>query len=272
MALGKNLKKQQLIPEKKKTGKAKVTEKEVKKAGTTEQASRASVKKSKPTGQKKTNKTVNKKTTGVQKEPKSGLKRRASKQHKTEIAAPPKLMVQSAKERERIRSKFQGQLNAMKGRQINVVVFTLSRASFALEIDSIVEVVVTPQIIPMPYTPPYVEGISNIRGETMVMINLEKKFSLEETRNEHSPMLAYSVIIEGEHYDAGILVNEVPSARTVNGDNIESAAQLIAQHTLDEAYIKGLIEIDGRSVFLLDAEELIESENIRTAAEMVPDK
>ena len=69
-------------------------------------------------------------------------------------------------------------------RRIQLIIFKLGTEEYALSIDQIKEVVLTPRIAKMPQTPSYIKGVANIRGNIIAILDLEQKFGIEQTRED----------------------------------------------------------------------------------------
>jgi len=96
------------------------------------------------------------------------------------------------------------------GRILQLVVFKLGEEEYALTIDQIKEVVITPGIARVPHTNEFVRGVANIRGTIITILDLEKKFELallSPTTN-----YLYTLVIESDTHKVGILVREGPAS------------------------------------------------------------
>src|SRR6478752_3903251 len=72
------------------------------------------------------------------------------------------------------------------GRRIQLIIFKLGTEEYALSIDQIKEVVLTPRIARMPQTPSYIKGVANIRGSIIAILDLEQKFGIEKQEKNNS--------------------------------------------------------------------------------------
>lgn len=166
--------------------------------------------------------------------------------------------------RMRLRENFNEQLAEMRGRKVHLIVFSLHGRQFALEIDKTSEVVKTSAISPLPHVPEYIQGVTNIRGSVVIALDLAAKFGISNDTSVDNP---YTVVIESNDYKIGLLVPEVPETLIINGDDISSAAGMIADTARDETYIKGIIKLQEKMIFFLDIEELVEGNKVAVLPE-----
>ncbi|WP_109829500.1 chemotaxis protein CheW [Reichenbachiella versicolor] len=176
-------------------------------------------------------------------------------------------------ERQRLQAKFDDEILSYKGKELQLVTFTIGDERYAIDIDAIKEVVPIPQIAKIPHAPLFIKGVANIRGVIMVIIDLDYKFKYK-TEKEDSAVLAnkegvYTVVIKGSIFNAAIIVNEVPTTLKVSGDNMVSSAGLLGHTALDETYIKGLIKTDIGMVIYLDIKELIEDNDVKVMSQTI---
>lgn len=264
MALGKNVKKDKLIPSKpKKTQAAKA--KTGKKASAKTPGIAASV------AEKKAKKVVRKVVKKVVNQPKQEL----PVVEEPILTRPQRtlpanyLTKEEMEERKRLKAKYDHDILQLKGQSIQLIVFKLGGERYALEIDKVKEIVPVPEVSKLPKAPKYMKGVANIRGNVMVIMDLEDKFEL--FKSEEIIAKSFALVIKNDRFKAGILVSEVPTTLKVQGDVIESSSGIMSNTVLDETFIKGLIKQEEGMIILLDIIELIESDEIRVIAESVED-
>ncbi|UXX79504.1 chemotaxis protein CheW [Reichenbachiella carrageenanivorans] len=283
MALGKNVKKDKLIPSKPKKEEQAVETKAVKKTAS------KPAKKAAPKTKKVVKEPVVKKA--ATKSKKTSVKPTAAKppvESKVEVlevaaVAESPILTQAKRvlpanfltkeemeQRNRLKAKYDQEIKQLKGKSIQLIVFRLGGERYALEIDKVKEIVPAPTVSQLPRAPKYMKGVANIRGSVMVIMDLEEKFELFKSEEDIKEKL-FTLVIKNERFKAGILVNEVPTTLKVQGDIIESSSGIMNNTVLDETFIKGLIKNEDGMIILLDIIELIESDEVRVIAESVKD-
>lgn len=137
-----------------------------------------------------------------------------------------------------------------------IVVFRLGQEEYGLPIDQIKEVVITPTITRMPQTPPFVQGVANIRGNVIALLDLETKFGLQRNNDSVHSGNRYTLVIESEEFKMGILVREVPNTLSISSADIESSIFINDQQS-EQAYITGIVKLDKRLVIMIDIFKVI---------------
>jgi purine-binding chemotaxis protein CheW len=140
-----------------------------------------------------------------------------------------------------------------------VIVFKQGNEEYALHIDQIKEVVITPSITYMPQTPSYIRGVANIRGNIIAIIDLEEKFNLGRTLGESTDR-NYTLVVESNEFKMGILVREVPLTITVQPSEFDESVNIISDVNSNVNYIKGIIKREGKLIILIDIFNVMEAE------------
>lgn len=149
------------------------------------------------------------------------------------------------------------------GARVQLIIFKLGGEEYALEIDQIKEVVLTPGIAQIPQTPPYIKGVANIRGNIIAIIDLEEKFGLDNVTNIATAQ--YTLVVENENFKVGILVKEVPNTLSVGEKSIDYSSTALQYSNLDEQCIKGIVKSGDRMIIMVDMIKMMESEELKKA-------
>lgn len=158
-------------------------------------------------------------------------------------------------------------LEALRARgNIHVIIMQLGDGKYGFDIDSIQEVVFTPKMSEMPNAPDFVAGVASVREETMMFLDLGRKFDLQSDVTGDKKG-SYSIIVESDHYIVGILSDNMPTTMVVKGQSIEGLEGSYAENSLDESFVEGLVKVNGSVVFLVDINALIESDKVSAIAD-----
>ena len=149
------------------------------------------------------------------------------------------------------------------GKRIQLIVFKLAGEEYALPIDDIKEVVLTPGIAKVPQTPSYIKGVANIRGNLIAIVDLEEKFGLRKAEDGSISSGNYTLVIEGQDVKIGVLVKEVPNTLSINTNNIDNSSGIMKYSSLDESAIKGIVKVDNRMVILIDVLTMMQTQEIK---------
>ncbi len=159
------------------------------------------------------------------------------------------------------------ELNHVKKYQL--IVFKLEGQEYALFIDQIKEVVITPPLTPVPLTPPYIKGVANVRGEILAMIDLGERFGLKKQEQESTlKKLNFTLVIADEEKKMGLLVEELPQTISIlETDMIQPS--LIYQTEEEKNYIQSIARLQTkentqRLIIVIDLSKIILKEEVNT--------
>lgn len=150
---------------------------------------------------------------------------------------------------------------AETGERIQLIIFKLGKEEYAMNIDQIKEVVLTPKIARVPQTADYIKGVANIRGNIIAIMDLEERFNLTSVSQANAH---YTLVVESEEFKVGILVKEVPNTLTIRTTDIDDSSDIIRYSALDERCIRGIVKSQDRMIIMIDMFELLSiDENIK---------
>lgn len=153
------------------------------------------------------------------------------------------------------------------GDTIQLVVFRQGDEEYALQIDQIKEVVITPHITKMPQTPSYVKGVANIRGNIIAILDLEEKFGLKRTEAAANDK-NFTLVIESDEFKAGVLVKEVPNTLAVNTVDIDETVYVIQDASTEQNYISGIVKKGDRLIILIDILKVVNESDMNAVAKV----
>lgn len=133
-----------------------------------------------------------------------------------------------------------------------IIVFRLGEEEYALSIDQIKEVVITPAIARIPLAQSYIKGVGNIRGNVLAIIDLAERFGLSQNEEISHGSHKYTLVVASDEYKMGILVKEVPHTLRVSATDIDESPSIIQNGTLEAGCIKGIIKSGSRMIVLID--------------------
>lgn len=154
-----------------------------------------------------------------------------------------------------------------KGKLVQLIIFKLGNEEYALHIDQIKEVVLTPGIAKIPQTPKYIRGVANIRGNVIAIVDLESKFNLQDESALENPQTGqYTLVVESDSFKIGVLVMEVPNTLTVSENDIDKSSTVLQYSNLDQDCIKGIVKSGNRMIIMVDMIKMMESEDLNKVA------
>ncbi len=141
------------------------------------------------------------------------------------------------------------------------VVFHLQDEEYALTIQSVKEIIRPPEIVRVPRAPSYVEGVINIRGDILPVINLRRKLNLPAGEKDDRSRI---VVVDMHGISTGLVVDAVREVRRISADQIDPVPAILRAH-METGYLAGVVKFTelGRTILLLSLQ------NILTAAEQM---
>lgn len=142
-----------------------------------------------------------------------------------------------------------------------VVSFRIGRELFGVYIHIVQEIVRVPEITPVPEMPGFVEGVINLRGKIVSIIDLSKRLKIESsTRTKASRIL----IVEVEKKTVGLLVDAVTEILRIPPESIEPAPDIVT--SVGAEYIMGVGKLPDKLIILLDLKNILKTEEIKRLA------
>ncbi|WMW25557.1 chemotaxis protein CheW [Methanolobus sediminis] len=147
---------------------------------------------------------------------------------------------------------------------LQMVVFQLGGEEFGVEIMKVQEIIRMPEITQIPQSPEFVEGVINLRGRIIVVINLDKRFNLASKEvDSHSRIIVVEI---GENV-VGMIVDSVNEVLRIPKSSVEPAPELVTS-SISREYITGVGKIDDRLLILLDLAKVMNKKEVAEIANL----
>lgn len=140
---------------------------------------------------------------------------------------------------------------------VHLIVFKLGGEEYGIRIEQVKEVTITPDIARMPRTPDFIKGVANIRGDIIAIMDLEGRFKITPSETTNNNRQTYTLVIETDNYNMGILVREVPQSLTVAVSKIDKTPGLIQEVNVSENFIDGIAKVGSRLIIVLDIRKIL---------------
>ncbi len=143
-----------------------------------------------------------------------------------------------------------------------LVVFDLAHEHYGVDISAVEGIIKMQAITAVPRAPQFVEGVTNLRGKVLPVIDLRRRFGLPP---EEATKDTRIVVVEMNGATVGIVVDGVSEVLRVSPDSIEPPSPIVT--TVDSAFIRGIAKIAERLVILLDLSKVLsadEKANLQT--------
>lgn len=145
--------------------------------------------------------------------------------------------------------------------QLQLVTFEVGAEQFAIDILAVQEINRMMQITKVPQSPPCLEGVINLRGRIIPVIDLRKRFGMEASSRDEDCRI---VVVEVQTRVLGFIVDRVNEVLRVDSTIVDAAPSMTT--TVDRDFIRGVAKLTSGLVILLDISKLLSAEAQATAA------
>lgn len=136
-----------------------------------------------------------------------------------------------------------------------LVVFDLGNEHFGVNITAVDGIIKMQEITRVPKTLSFVEGVTNLRGSVLPIIDLRKRLGtpLKEADNE-----TRIVVVNIDNSKIGMIVDAVSEVLTIQEDVIEPTPPMVS--SVSTAFIVGIAKVDGKLIIMLDLGKVLSTE------------
>ena len=133
-----------------------------------------------------------------------------------------------------------------------VVLFDLGGETYGLDIATVHEIIRMQPVTKVPKAPAYVEGVINLRGKVIPVIDLGKKFGIDKVDRDRNNRI---VVVNIQNTTIGIIVDAVTEVLRLPASSIEPVTDIVTFGYLD--YLQGIAKLDDKMVILLSLDKLL---------------
>lgn len=144
-------------------------------------------------------------------------------------------------------------------KEFQLVVFKIGKEEFGVDIKQVREIVRLVEITRMPKAPAFIEGVVNLRGQIVSVIDLAKRLDLPSSPRDDFTRI---IVIEIESNTVGMVVDSVSEVLRLSMKDIEEVPALI-ETGVPEHYIRGVGKLKDRLLVLLDLSKVLTYEEIK---------
>lgn len=135
------------------------------------------------------------------------------------------------------------------------VVFKLDQEQYGIEITKVYYIERYQDILKIPNTPPYIEGVINLRGEVLPIYNLRKKFNLAHRNIDGETKI---IITRANDTQIGFIVDSVSEIINIESELVEEAPDIVTG--IHRKYISSIAKVEDRMIILLDVDLVLSEE------------
>jgi len=149
-------------------------------------------------------------------------------------------------------------------KDLQIVGFRIGDETYGVRISAVREIVRVPAITAVPNAPDYIEGVINLRGKIIPVMDLRKRFGINNVEpNKKNRIL----VVELENKVLGLIVNSASEVLKIPPSDIEMPNTMFQEGEV--SYVTGVGKLHGRLVILLDIGKLLQRGELRRLEQAV---
>ncbi|ATO48446.1 chemotaxis protein CheW [Brevibacillus laterosporus] len=130
---------------------------------------------------------------------------------------------------------------------LSYILFTMGNETFGFPLENVLEIVKPMPITKVPKSPEYVEGVINLRGNILAILQIRKMFGLPSIELTEESRF---IVLKIDGFEAGIVVDGVSEVAKIAPSSIKTAPPVVAG--LDGSNLAGIAQEGERLLLLLD--------------------
>jgi purine-binding chemotaxis protein CheW len=145
--------------------------------------------------------------------------------------------------------------------QLQLVTFEVAGEEFAVDILAVREINRMMDLTRVPQSPPEVEGVINLRGKIIPVVDLRKKFGMQPGQRSEASRI---IVVEVNRKELGFIVDRVHQPLTIDSSKVEPPPAMVC--SINAEFIQGVGKLQDRLIILLDIVRLFDAETQAKAA------
>ncbi len=148
---------------------------------------------------------------------------------------------------------------------LQLVGFTIGKEQFGVDILMVQEIIRKAPITSIPDSPGFIEGVINLRGNIIPVIDLRKRLNLFYSKNQNDG--SWIIILNIEKRVTGFIVDSVTEVLKIRKDTIKPPPDIVVAG-LKSQYISGVCKLDKGLLILLNFNRILLVEEIKKLKEI----
>ena len=147
-------------------------------------------------------------------------------------------------------------------KELHIVGFRIGRETFGVPIAMVHEIVRVPEITSVPDSPEYVEGVINLRGKIISVVDLRRRFGEKQITSSKKNRI---LVVEVEKKMVGLIVDAASEVMKVPETEVEQPPNVFEDGELN--YVTGVGKVKGRLIILVDLTRILQKGELRRLEE-----
>jgi purine-binding chemotaxis protein CheW len=141
---------------------------------------------------------------------------------------------------------------------IKLIVFQLNGKEYGISVHYVHGIEKVQHITRIPGTAPFVKGVINLRGVVTPIIDLRKRFGIDECEYTEATRV---IIVALDDIEVGLIVDAANDVIDITEDSIEPSPEMVGVE--EDEYVKGVVKVDNRLLILIDLAMILDRKQIK---------
>ncbi len=146
----------------------------------------------------------------------------------------------------------ENELKSTTGITVQLIVFSVGREEYGLEIERVQEVIRMKAIKKLPRAPKFILGVMNLRGNIIPVVGLREKFNLDPLNYNDTTRV---IVVNHRDKLVGMVVDEVTRVVNVPASSIEGNPDMVSDKT--RALVRGVAKLEDQVIILVELDYLL---------------
>jgi len=143
-------------------------------------------------------------------------------------------------------------------KELQLVTFKLGKEEYGVNIEQVREIIRVVEIIHVPKAPSFVEGLINLRGTVVSVIDLRKRFDISPCGEKENERI---IVVEVQGRTIGVIVDSVSEVLRLSSKNIDDVPPTVSG--VDTKFLFGVGKIGDRLMMLLDLDKILSTDELK---------
>jgi purine-binding chemotaxis protein CheW len=143
--------------------------------------------------------------------------------------------------------------NCEKKENKQILVFSVANEELGLDISCVREILRPQAVYPLPKTPPFIEGVINLRGHIVPLIDLRKRLNAKQIEDENKRRI---IVCRVNKSTVGLTVSSLKEIIALSEENIRPTPDVVSMQ-MEADVISGIATLGKRMIAILDLEHIL---------------
>lgn len=148
---------------------------------------------------------------------------------------------------------------------LQYVIFELDALKYAISIDHVNEITESKEITPLPVSSKSIEGVVNLRGKVIPVLNLGKIFGTKKDLQQIDSKPFQIMVINTDRSDFGLIIDLAKDVKTIDDADITPINELMAN---SKGFITSTINLNEEIIQVVSIENIVEASSINISNEI----